>query len=113
LVLYAFLPIIFLIARKGIRAFNVLLLFFAIIYFAFAFKFIDSSSTLSEQWYLYTNPMNQAFLFVSGYAIGVFRKTKVLQNKGYTLVGLVGFLLFMFFFQLKEINCNWSMALLP
>jgi exopolysaccharide production protein ExoZ len=97
LVLYAFLPIIFLIARKGIRAFNVLLLFFAIIYFAFAFKFIDSSSTLSEQWYLYTNPMSQAFLFVSGYAIGVFRKTKVLQNKGYTLVGLVGFLLFMFF----------------
>ncbi len=97
LVFYAFLPFIFFAARRGKRSFSLLFAVFGVLYLVFAFHLIDPSSTLAEQWHLYTNPLNQAFLFIGGYAIGLLRKHARTSSKWSITFAVVGMLLFMLY----------------
>ncbi|GEK84931.1 acyltransferase family protein [Microbacterium aerolatum] len=69
LVFYAFLPLVALSARRR-SSFAVCVVAFVSLGAYFAFFGLDPSRPLSEQWGTYVNPLNQAFLFVAGFAIG-------------------------------------------
>lgn len=97
LVFYALLPLMFIVTRKFKSGVAILLLFSALLYGWFAFFLIDGSSSLSEEWYLYTNPLNQVFLFVGGFAIGHYRKRLSFGTRFSFLLILFGAALFMLF----------------
>lgn len=97
LVFYTIFPILILAAKRSEILFYAMsgVIAFIFIYFSF-FKF-DTGIPLNDQWKDYTNPLNQAFLFVSGFWIGYLFKTKVLQkNLGLVLL-FSGLLLFTFY----------------
>ena len=50
-----------------------------VLYVVFAFLMLDKSQILAQNWPLYTNPLNQLFLFVAGFTLGMFnyRNTKM------------------------------------
>lgn len=49
---------------------------------------IPSYSTFGDAWHSYTNPLNQAFLFVLGYVIGIYaRRDLAKSNWGYFYLG--------------------------
>lgn len=69
LVFYALFPLLVLTLRRRWAFWSAVALFFAIAAY-FSFGVLDAASPLSEQWSMYVNPLNQAFLFVAGMAIG-------------------------------------------
>lgn len=87
LVFYLFFPIVLIIATKR-KWF--LELFFALslaIGIGFAFYFLNSNLSISEQWKTYINPFNQLFLFVGGMVIGKYFKN--LKNNSLSLIILI------------------------
>lgn len=46
----------------------------------FAFFGLDAARPLAEQWGMYVNPLNQALLFVAGYAVGTMLRDVVLPR---------------------------------
>lgn len=72
LVFYLFFPVMVFLTKKRISLFYVLALTLLLIYLFFAFHILDNSYQLSTQWTNYINPLNQVFLFLSGYLIGFF-----------------------------------------
>ncbi len=79
LVFYLFIPVfIFLNSNSKISLYIISLIVFSIfVYFAF-FGYDDGKDLLDKkQWHTYVNPLNQLFLFLSGFLIGVlFTKVK-------------------------------------
>ncbi|WP_188435888.1 acyltransferase family protein [Microbacterium murale] len=69
LVFYALLPLIAWAAHRR-SWFAVCVAVFVGIGAYFAFAVLDPSLPLAEQWGAYVNPLNQAFLFVLGFAVG-------------------------------------------
>lgn len=69
LVFYALFPFIVLAAKRrwGLAIAGGVL---GVFYLYFAFFGIDPSSDLAEEWSIYINPLNQAFLFYLGFLIG-------------------------------------------
>lgn len=94
LVFYTFFPCFVLFAKSNrllLAGLSVVLLLF---YLYFAFGKLDPALTLSEQWRDYVNPLNQVFLFLGGFLIGLlFNKSKVNNIVIITLL-LIGLLLF-------------------
>lgn len=76
LVFYAMFPIMAYCARSstGLLALCGLVLLAPYIYFAF--WGMTPSGTLTDQWTMYINPLNQAFLFFAGFAIGYVLKVR-------------------------------------
>jgi exopolysaccharide production protein ExoZ len=80
LVFYVFFPF-FLILSKSFKYLFVLLcsiILFLFLYFAF-FK-LSAQTPLSEQWSDYINPLNQVFLFLGGFLLGLFFNTLKVNN---------------------------------
>ncbi|WP_187774589.1 acyltransferase family protein [Billgrantia pellis] len=74
MVFYAFFPLLIVATRNAWLFLTALALTF-LIYIWFAFFMLSPRETLAEQWSLYINPMNQAFLFALGVALGWLRDT--------------------------------------
>lgn len=72
MVFYAFFPLL-IIATVSPKMFISTICFVFFIYCYFAFFILTPESTLADQWSLYINPLNQAFLFSMGVAIGWLR----------------------------------------
>tara|TARA_B100000768_G_scaffold178290_1_gene193831 strand:+ start:154 stop:1281 length:1128 start_codon:yes stop_codon:yes gene_type:complete len=78
LVFYVFFPFLILFAKSYRFLFIILSAFIFLLYIYFAFVKLNSELTLSNQWKNYVNPLNQVFLFLGGFLIGLlFNKTKI------------------------------------
>jgi len=95
LVFYLVFPVFIL----GSKRFNWFLEFFFILTLIiaglFAFNFLESTSSLSEQWKIYINPLNQLFLFVGGALLGKY--FKLLRNNYFSAIALIISILSLFF----------------
>lgn len=97
LVFYVFFPF-FVLFTKSSKPIMVLLstIIFGI-YLYFAFYKLNQNLTLSEQWENYVNPLNQVFLFLGGFMIGLFLHTIKIKNSIVTtliVLGLGGFIFY-------------------
>jgi len=92
LVFYVFFPVFLLLAKYKLRSFILLTAIIIAIYVYFAFYVLDPSISLLYQWDIYTNPLNQVFLFLSGFLIGYLLREKVL-NKYFRIILFFGGLL--------------------
>ena len=97
LVFYAFFAIFIFLAKysKSLLFAFAVLVFGLYVYFAF-FK-LTASLTLVSQWSVYTNPLNQLFLFFGGFLIGILLCKVQLTNSYALLLLFVGVLLFVAF----------------
>ena len=97
LVFYAFFPVFIFFANRsktGLFIFSTLL--FAI-YIYFAFFLLDENIDLGSQWRNYVNPLNQVFLFLSGFLIVMFLKNKQINNRNILILLLAAIALFVFY----------------
>jgi peptidoglycan/LPS O-acetylase OafA/YrhL len=97
LVFYAFFPF-FILFSKSYKLLMILLsLTFLGLYIYFAFFVLNSGETLTEQWRNYVNPLNQAFLFLGGFLIGLLLSKIKIGNATSILLLLCGLALFVFY----------------
>lgn len=96
LVFYVFFPF-FVFFHKKMRPvfwFFCVLIFTLFFYFTF-FKFSHEMSWQS-QWKVYINPLNQVYLFLSGFLVGVFLNTVNIKNRILEVLLILSALLFVF-----------------
>jgi peptidoglycan/LPS O-acetylase OafA/YrhL len=97
LVFYAFFPLFVLFSKKMKPLMLILSLSIAIIYIYFAFFKLTYKITLAEQWAVYINPINQVFLFLGGFLIGLFLYKIRVKNYILVTLFLMGVSLFTFY----------------
>ncbi len=99
LVFYVFLPLFVLLSKRFHFAFLPFVLIVFAVYVYFAFFLIDGSLTFddAQQRSYYFNPFNQLFLFLGGYLIGLYFRTKKVSSISSYLLILSGILLFVFY----------------
>jgi exopolysaccharide production protein ExoZ len=94
LVFYVFFPFFILFTKKHRMLMTLLVISLLALYIYFAFVKLSPESTLSEQWKNYVNPLNQAFLFLGGFLIGLFIHNRNISNKIILLILTFSVLLF-------------------
>jgi exopolysaccharide production protein ExoZ len=72
LVFYLFFPIFIFLSNYYKSLFMILSALLLAIYLWFAYGILDPQHALSDQWSFYVNPLNQVFLFLGGFLIGLF-----------------------------------------
>ncbi len=77
LVFYAFFPFFILFYNKAKVAMTIMAVIIFGIYLYFCFFKLDNTIDISVQWTDYVNPLNQVFLFLSGFLIGVTGTTRL------------------------------------
>lgn len=99
LVFYCFLPVFVFLHRKQPKAFLAFSLMLLFTYLYFAYFLIQPELTFGDrqQRLYYFNPLNQVFLFLSGYLTGLLLHGKTLRTVQSTALVLVGLLLFTFY----------------
>lgn len=96
LVFYTLFPFFILFAKSNKLIMALLSVVLFILYLYFCFFSLTPSLSLSEQWSTYINPLNQAFLFLGGFLIGLFFHKIRIDNiiaVGLLLLGLGLFIL--------------------
>lgn len=97
LVFYIFFPFFVLFSKKSMRMFLILSLAILGIYLIFAFHVLDKNKSLTSQWRDYVNPLNQVFLFLSGFLIGlIFRELNIRRTLNLAIF-FTGLCLFLFY----------------
>lgn len=75
---YLFFPFFVILSKWYKVAFYFLCAAILTLFVWFAFYYINSAATVVEEWPKYINPLNQVFLFLSGYLLGYFfHKTNI------------------------------------
>lgn len=74
IVFYTFFPLLYLNSRNPIRRIVFAGLASGIAAAYFAFVTLTNSEPIGTQWHRYIHPLNQAFLFIAGAAIGTYLK---------------------------------------
>lgn len=69
---YLFFPFFVILSKRYKIGFYILSTIILIIFIWFAFYRIDANSTIQKEWAKFVNPLNQVFLFLSGYLLGYF-----------------------------------------
>lgn len=94
LVFYVFFPFFILFSKK----FKPLMIMFSLmllgIFLYFTFFKLNPNLTLSVQWKDYVNPLNQVFLFLSGFLVGHFLNRLKINNYLILLFLIIGFSIF-------------------
>jgi len=77
LVFYLVFPLLMFAMKR--RVLFIPIIVSLVLYVVFAFLVLDRSQILAANWPVYTNPLNQLFLFVAGFTLGMFnyRNTKM------------------------------------
>lgn len=97
LVFYVFFPF-FILFTKKLKPLMVLLSIAIFgLYLYFAFWRIDSSQTLDHEWREYVNPLNQVFLFLGGFLIGLFFQNTRIKNSTVLVLLLLALGIFTFY----------------
>ncbi|MCO4292920.1 acyltransferase [Solitalea sp. MAHUQ-68] len=97
LVFYLFFPVFILLIKKSKPLFFIFSALLLAIYSYFAFSGLSPNLTLEEQWAIYINPLNQVFLFLSGFLIGYFFKFLNIQSNFNLLILALAVVVFAFF----------------
>lgn len=96
LVFYTFFPFFILFAKSMRPMLIILSAILLSLYIYFAFFKLDPTIDLNIQWRNYVNPLNQVFLFLGGFLIGViFKNVKINLAASVSLL-IVGIGLFIF-----------------
>lgn len=96
LVFYLFFPFFMFFSKKNKLLFGGITLFFLCLYLYFPFFEMKENLGVKENWRLYTNPLNQAFLFLSGFILSLYFERKNISNTILLIVLILSSLLFMF-----------------
>lgn len=97
LVFYIFFPFfIFFTKRSKIGLLLISLVIFGI-YLYFAFNILSAKQSLSTQWTNYVNPLNQVFLFLGGFLLGLFFQKMKIKNSVAISIFSIGILTFIFY----------------
>jgi exopolysaccharide production protein ExoZ len=75
LVFYVFFPFFILFSKSNKFLMIILSLILFSFYLYFSFVILSPEQTLAQQWREYVNPLNQAFLFLGGFLIGLLLNT--------------------------------------
>jgi len=97
LVFYTFFPAFILFTKKNRPLMLILSLILFGLYLYFAFIKLSPFLTLSEQWKNYINPLNQVFLFLGGFLIGLLLHNIKIKNSFAITLVLLGLILFKFY----------------
>jgi exopolysaccharide production protein ExoZ len=97
LVFYVFFPVFVLLSKRSKVLFTILGIVLFGIYVQFAFNILDNTSPLGEQWHDYVNPLNQVFLFLGGFLIGMFFKNTTVNPIINVFILITGLSLFIFY----------------
>jgi peptidoglycan/LPS O-acetylase OafA/YrhL len=95
LVFYVFFPFFVLFTKRHRLLMILLSLVLLSLYLYFAFHKLPHSS-VSDQWRNYINPLNQVFLFLSGFLLGLFFRDRHFGNS--VTISLLIFAIFLFIF---------------
>jgi len=94
---YLLFPLLILFLRRWNSLFYVLLvLSFAFLVY-YAFYEIDPHVEFIQQWKIYTNPLNQFFLFISGVGVGALLKKSRLKSIQAKIILLISLLIFILY----------------
>jgi exopolysaccharide production protein ExoZ len=85
-VFYLFFPLFVYLARERRDYFYVAAALILFVYLYFAFWKLNPFLPMAVQWSTYINPLNQVFLFLSGFCMGLFLHHK---NVSRTLLGFI------------------------
>ncbi|MEV4884684.1 acyltransferase [Chitinophaga ginsengisegetis] len=104
LVFYLFFPVFILLTKRYKALFYVLsgILACSFLYFAFFKLDINQSLSNKEQWSMYVNPLNQVFLFLSGYMMGLYFTKYSFSKTQTTLIFILATLSFIFYVPMGE-----------
>jgi peptidoglycan/LPS O-acetylase OafA/YrhL len=97
LVFYVFFPFFILFIKRFKPLMILLALVLFGLYLYFAFVKLNPDLTLSEQWKNYVNPLNQVFLFLGGFLIGLLLHNSKIKNSVIVFLMFLAFSLFTFY----------------
>lgn len=97
LVFYVFFPVFIFLLNKSKFGFTFFSSVLFLIFIYFTFYKLNSNIPLSEQWVNFVNPLNQVFIFLSGFLVGYLFKEKRLSNFTSLAILISGICLFVFF----------------
>lgn len=97
LVFYTFFPFFMFFYKKSKVSLVLLSVIIFSAYLYFAFDVLNESETLAKQWKNYINPLNQIFLFLGGFLIGLLFKTINITIFFNLLILIFGLGIFVFF----------------
>lgn len=97
LVFYVFFPLFILLSKSSKAAMLVLSVILFSIYIYFAFVRLTPALSIDNQWKDYINPLNQVFLFLGGFLIGLIFHHISFKNTFSLFLILSGLLLFIFY----------------
>lgn len=97
LVFYVFFPFFVIFFKNNKFLMLVLASFIIGLYLYFAFFKLTPLLTLSEQWKNYVNPLNQVFLFFSGFVIGYYLQNIKINNFINFILLFFGIFIFTFY----------------
>ncbi len=87
LVFYVFFPFFILFSKSFKPLFIILSVLIFSLYLYFAYSELNPNMVLGDQWGVFVNPLNQVFLFLGGFLIGLlFNKTKINNSTIVTLL---------------------------
>ncbi len=97
LVFYLFFPFFVFFTKSHKKLMLVTSAILLLVYLYFAFIRLDSAVDIVDQKKDYVNPLNQVFLFLSGFLIGIFFRKKNFRNATSILLIGLGLALFIFY----------------
>lgn len=97
LVFYTFFPLFVLFTKSSKLLMTLFGLIIFGVYLYFAFIKLTPQKALSEQWRDYINPLNQVFLFLGGFLIGLFFYNIKIKNSIVIALLICGLGLFVFY----------------
>lgn len=97
LVFYLFFPFFILFTKRSKWALGILSTVLLGVYLYFAFHILSANTVLSEQWRNYINPLNQVFLFLGGFLIGLFFQRVEMNKYVIASIFVAGLCLFVFY----------------
>lgn len=88
LVFYSVLLVLFLALKKSIRLFQISVFLIFIGSFSFSYIFIDSNSTIVNEWNTYALSLNQMYFFAGGLILGFVIKKEIEIHK-FTIITII------------------------
>ncbi|WP_188560794.1 acyltransferase family protein [Hymenobacter frigidus] len=92
---YLAFPLLVFLLNKSRIVFFLFALLALVITCYFSFVALKTNATLSDQWHIYTNPLNQFVLFLGGVLMGKFIQSSAVRLVQSALIGAIGFAIFL------------------
>lgn len=97
LVFYLLFPFFVFFSKKNKIVFVVLTIVFLGFYLYFPFYELSETFDVKKNWSLYTNPLNQAFLFLTGFNLSLIFEKKCISNRVLSIILIASVLLFILY----------------